>query len=466
MTSAGGTNGSGTIFKITTAGDFTVLRSIASATDGANPEGNLVEGTDGNFYGMTSSSARIFKITPTGTFASLHTFSGNDGSLPLGSLLLASDGNFYGTANNGGINTGGTIFKMTSAGVYTVLRSLTSATDGSAPKGNLLQGTDGNLYGMTSAGGTNKAGTLFKITTGGTFTVLRNFDLPTDGGTPFGSLIRIVNNLIANPQSVTTTEDVSKKITLTGSGGAPLVFTVSTKPKHGNVTGAGAIKTYKPKANYNGKDSFYFIVSVGCLSSAPAKVNITLTPVNDTPVLAPIGNKTIVKGTLLTFTAVATDPESSQTRTFSLIGAPAGATINATSGVFTWTPANAGSFPFKVRVTDNGSPILFDEEQITVTVTNSSPGSDLNASISNVENAGVRIYPNPVRDKIIVTFNGPVDQVTTLIIDRKGAIVHTNKYRAVEKNNLEINVSQLEAGIYVLQVQTERSVHTFKFIKM
>jgi uncharacterized repeat protein (TIGR03803 family) len=97
--------------------------------------------------------------------------------------LLAADGNFYGTASNGGLNAGGTIFKMTTAGVYTVLRALTSAADGSAPKGNLIQGSDGNLYGMTSAGGTNAAGTLFKITTGGTYTVLRNFNLVTDGGT-------------------------------------------------------------------------------------------------------------------------------------------------------------------------------------------------------------------------------------------------------------------------------------------
>jgi hypothetical protein len=96
---------------------------------------------------------------------------------------------------------------------------------------------------------------------------------------------------------------------------------------------------------------------------------ITITPVNDTPVLAHIGNKSEVRGQLLTFTATATDVDNGQTKTFSLIGAPAGATINAGTGVFNWTPSSTGSFTFKIRVTDNGSPALFDEEQITVTVT-------------------------------------------------------------------------------------------------
>lgn len=92
---------------------------------------------------------------------------------------------------------------------------------------------------------------------------------------------------------------------------------------------------------------------------------------NRAPVLAPIGNKSATVGSALTFTASATDPDAGQTRTFSLVGAPAGASINATSGAFTWTPtaAQVGSPSLTVRVTDNGSPAMSDEETITVTVT-------------------------------------------------------------------------------------------------
>ncbi|MGH7680821.1 MAG: putative Ig domain-containing protein, partial [Candidatus Eiseniibacteriota bacterium] len=99
---------------------------------------------------------------------------------------------------------------------------------------------------------------------------------------------------------------------------------------------------------------------------------VTEPVVNQPPVLAAIGNRTVNELTALTFTATATDPDAGQTRTFSLdAGSPAGATINATSGAFNWTPSEAqgpGSYPITVRVKDNGSPVLDDFETITVTV--------------------------------------------------------------------------------------------------
>src|SRR4030095_9927967 len=215
-----------TIFKISTAGTYTVLRHLAYATDGSNPEGNLVQGTDGNFYGMTSNNGRIFKITSAETFTVLRTLNATtDGNYPLGSLAQGNDGNFYGTNSSGGTFGTGTIFKITPSGTYSVLKHLNSTPDGKTPKGNLLLGTDGNFYGMTSAGGTNNLGTIFKITPSGSYTVLRHFTMATDGGNPFGSLILApVNNLIANPLSITTNEDTKKAFTMSGSGGIPLTF--------------------------------------------------------------------------------------------------------------------------------------------------------------------------------------------------------------------------------------------------
>ncbi|WP_188584498.1 malectin domain-containing carbohydrate-binding protein, partial [Dyadobacter sediminis] len=91
---------------------------------------------------------------------------------------------------------------------------------------------------------------------------------------------------------------------------------------------------------------------------------------NAAPELAVIGSKTATTGQALSFTASATDADPGQSRTFSLVNAPAGAVINASTGAFSWTPAAAGSFSFTVKVTDNGSPALSDEETITVTVGN------------------------------------------------------------------------------------------------
>jgi Ca2+-binding RTX toxin-like protein len=100
-------------------------------------------------------------------------------------------------------------------------------------------------------------------------------------------------------------------------------------------------------------------------------VTITVFPINEAPTLNPIGNKSVDEQTRLTFTASATDPNSTDTLTFSLIAAPAGATIDSTTGAFSWTPTEAqgtGTYRFAIRVTDNGKPNLFDEEEIAVTV--------------------------------------------------------------------------------------------------
>jgi uncharacterized repeat protein (TIGR03803 family) len=89
--------------------------------------------------------------------------SATEGSYPSGSLVLGATGLFYGTTSAGGTNNAGTIFKVTTTGTLTVMRQLLPATDGSVPKGNLMIGNDANFYGTTSTGGTNNVGTIFKI---------------------------------------------------------------------------------------------------------------------------------------------------------------------------------------------------------------------------------------------------------------------------------------------------------------
>ncbi|PRC93978.1 Gloeo Verruco repeat [Solimicrobium silvestre] len=198
VTSNGGTNKIGTIYKITPAGIETVLYSFAGGTsDGANPQTSLTLGNDGNFYGVasnggTSNNGTVYKITPAGIETVLYSFAGgtSDGANPLASLTLGSDDNFYGVTSNGGTSNNGTVYKITPAGIETVLYSFTGGTsDGANPQASLTLGSDGNFYGVTSNGGTSKKGTIYKITPAGVETVLYSFAGGTsDGANPQASL--------------------------------------------------------------------------------------------------------------------------------------------------------------------------------------------------------------------------------------------------------------------------------------
>jgi uncharacterized repeat protein (TIGR03803 family) len=190
-------NGGGTVFKITANGTLTTLDSF-DFTDGYLPQGELVQATNGDFYGTTyetyeggdNSDGTVFKITANGMLTTLHSFDGTDGANPYAGLVQSTDGSFYGTAFDGGASGYGTVFKITPGGTLTTLHSF-DGTDGEYPAAGLVQGTDGDFYGATYVGRAND-GTIFKITPGGTLTTLHSFD-GTDGANPLAGLIDATN---------------------------------------------------------------------------------------------------------------------------------------------------------------------------------------------------------------------------------------------------------------------------------
>jgi uncharacterized repeat protein (TIGR03803 family) len=209
VTSSGGDNGAGTVFKITLTGAYNVLYSFgSSASDGIVPVGGLVQASDGNFFGVTASGGSnqcpnipqagtncgtVFKISAAGTYAKLYSFGSSqaDGVTPNGPLLQASDGNFYGTTVNGGANSCstngetnncGTVFRITPSGAGAVVYSFGGSTTNSiAPQGPLIQGRDGALYGTTASGGSGicgqlfGCGTVFRLTLSGNASILHSF---------------------------------------------------------------------------------------------------------------------------------------------------------------------------------------------------------------------------------------------------------------------------------------------------
>ena len=194
----GGNNGNstGTFFQVTPTGTLTVLHyfdGLSSGTsDGCNPEGVPMQATDGNFYGTAKAcglynGGMAYKITTAGAFTPIHAFAGGttDAQNPQGALIQGSDGNLWGTSYAGGPTGSGTVYKMTTAGNVTVVYQFEACglgTTGCNPAAGLVQGTDGNYYGTALSGGTNNQGVVFKVTPGGAYTVLHNFKETVDNG--------------------------------------------------------------------------------------------------------------------------------------------------------------------------------------------------------------------------------------------------------------------------------------------
>lgn len=196
------------------AQSLTTLYSFDS-TDGRYVEAGLVQGIDGNLYGTVAKGGNygwgtVYKLTPAGTLTTLYDFDDTDGGYVTGTLIQANDGNLYGTTIEGGTNSSGTVYKITTGGTHTILYnfcSLSGCSDGKYPSAGLIQGRDGNFYGTTEEGGANGAGTVFKITAGGTLTTLYNFCSQTgctDGANPHGALIQATNG---NLYGTTSGED-------------------------------------------------------------------------------------------------------------------------------------------------------------------------------------------------------------------------------------------------------------------
>ena len=200
MTWYGGSDGSGNIFLFDprTSG-FSSKHDFTDMPNGRWPQGNSLIEVGGMYYGMTnqggiSDNGVLFQLDPaTGTYTKKADFSEtSNGGFPYGSLILATDGMLYGMTSLGGINDDGVIFQYNPA-----TSSLTKKFDfdgtnhGSSPYGSLVQATDGMLYGMTKYGGTNGYGVIFKFNpVNSSVTKLLDFDMSGNGGNPDGSLIQ------------------------------------------------------------------------------------------------------------------------------------------------------------------------------------------------------------------------------------------------------------------------------------
>jgi uncharacterized repeat protein (TIGR03803 family) len=173
--SFGGEAFRGTIFTVDAYEQVAMRCEFTGDNNLFSPQGALVEGRPGVFYGTTRDSVYRFNAG-TGKVKEIHRFVGSEGRGCESALVFGPDGRLWGTNPFGGTNDKGTIFRLNTDGSgFEVVKALGQAFDGSGPGGSLLRASDGHLYGVTSGGGAFGRGVAYRVTASGGFTVLHHF---------------------------------------------------------------------------------------------------------------------------------------------------------------------------------------------------------------------------------------------------------------------------------------------------
>ena len=398
----GGEHGNGTVFKLTTAGvlttlhDFSAYNAALENNDGGNPSANLALGNDGLFYSTAANfgqnvAGTIYQVGSDGAFSTVHDFVTTDGQNPQAGVILASDGNFYGTSLYGGKNGSGCVFKSTSAGAVSVLYSFTAPdsttnlnSDGAYPQAGLIQGKDGNLYGVASGGGAHGQGTVFQLTLAGTLTTLHSFGdvvagSTTDGASPYGRLLEGTNG---NIYGVTYEGGAHGLGTIFQLNFAPAVTSaVTATAKVGQTFSYQITATNNPTSyQVSGlRDGLSLNSTTGVISGTPttagtvrltlsatnadgtgAGVSLTIT-VAGPPVVTSATTAGATVGTAFAYQITATGNPTS----YSVSGLRDGLSLNASTGKITGTPTTAGTVRLGLTATNSSGT----SATVTLTIT-------------------------------------------------------------------------------------------------
>jgi uncharacterized repeat protein (TIGR03803 family) len=323
MTHDGGVNTGGVLFKYdVSSSTYTKILDFEGGI-GSHPYGSLIQASDGLLYGMTWSGGPyemgvIFQFNPaSSTYSKMLDFDGTKGGNPNGSLLQALDGKLYGSTVHGGSNGLGALFQFDPASSILTDKFDFDGINGTSPNTSLAQGSDGKLYGMTTAGGTTGYGVLYQFDpTSSSFTKILDFDGATNGGSPIGSLMKSsdgnlygmtsaggANNLGVLFQFDPITSTLTKTLDFNGTNGkTPMgslveiaVDTFSTSPiSNSNCAGSPISVSYSVKNAFNAGNvftaqlsditgSFVSPVDIGNITSSVAGTITAVIPSNTTP---------------------------------------------------------------------------------------------------------------------------------------------------------------------------------------
>ena len=369
----------GNVFKISKTGVFTNLYHFEGGNDGGNPDGGLVEGPDGSFYGSThnyglyandddeTGQGVLYKITPAGKFTTLYEFTGQaDSGRPEGTLAFGSDGNLYGTTTN---SPQGTLFQLTTAGGFATLGLLgTNAESLAGP----IVGSDGNLYGTTANGGANGNGAIFKATVSPALSPVVQLTLSSQTVT-VGTPVQL-SWQIANAFSNTMQRCVAAIQNSTPGAGTWAGL------QAGTLTGA----VYGGSTQVTPTASGTYTYALTCGGTVTGFATLTVPPMTATTGSLPDG----VVGAAYSQTLTEQNGIAPFTWTVASGSLPAGLTLNASTGAITGTPTQPGVSSFTVQVADSESVPATASANLSITVAASTPAVTVSSSTLNISAPG------------------------------------------------------------------------------
>jgi len=236
----------GNIYKLTAAGVYKNLHTFSGSDCG--PASSLFQASDGNLYGTlyacsTGTVGCVYKISTAGVFTEIYGFTSATGQNPCTGVIQGKDGKLYGATNEGAANNFGSIYKLTTAGVFTDLHDFVQTTDASCVDNvgrtnvNLLQVTDGSFYGVNGSYGPTGEGSIYKLTSANVFTAFLFPNPPVDGSAPLSTLLQNTNGRVygttpsGGPKSCSPCQGVFFSV---ATSDAPFVNLEPTE-KRGNV---------------------------------------------------------------------------------------------------------------------------------------------------------------------------------------------------------------------------------------
>jgi uncharacterized repeat protein (TIGR03803 family) len=461
-TNGGGVTGDGTLFEFNPATATYTKKVDFIGANGLSPQGSLVLAGNGKMYGMTNdggtnSAGVLFEYDPTtSAFTKKLDFNyTTTGGNPYGSLLLAGNGKLYGLTGYGGVNDKGVIFEYdATTNIYTKKIDFSSGSGGYQPEGDLIQATNGKLFGMTRFGGTNDKGVIFEYDIA-TNTITKKVDFTgANGESPTGNLAQApngklygmterggVNNIGVLFEYDPATNVYTKKLDFNGTtnGGTPNgSLELSSNGKlYGFTTSGGAnnfgvlfeydpaTSTYTKKQDFAGANGAYpykgSLLYSYCV--VPAKPTVSITNANtESPTLtssSATGNQWYLNG----------------------------AAINgATNATYQTTQAGI----YKVRVKDDVCLSDFSNDQAMI----------VTGDIST-KNSTISIYPNPVSEWLTVKLDDSQNKSVSIYQLTGKKMIS----REVAEEEVKFFVGDYSQGIYLVKIETGNAVKVIRFVK-